>query len=300
VPNFRGRFLRDLHTSDRSSATAELVAVWRTIELRRPPSQRIVSDEYAPAFLTAGGRAMVAASRWGGPLLRLVQQQHLAGVWAFVLCRHRFIDEHLLAELAGGAQQVIVLGAGYDSRAYRFAAELDGRPVYEVDLPPLSRRKAAIVAARPEVFGHTSVRRVETDFRAQSLGTALIAAGFSALARTFVVWEGVVAYLDLEAVTSTLATVHELCGPGSVVALDLWDGASGPGVTAALRRFAARAFSFIGEPVTFGLSSTLAGAFLDMQGFSVFDLARAPELAARYSTDARPIEVSTYVLAARR
>ena len=300
MPNFRGRFPRDLHSSNRCSTTAELVTVWRAIELQRPPSQRIVSDEYAPAFLTAGGRAMVTASRWGGPLLRRVQQRQLVGVGAFVLCRHRFIDDHLLAELAGGAQQVIVLGAGYDSRAYRFAAELDGRTVYEVDLPPLSRRKAAIVAAHPEIFGHTCVRRVETDFRAQSLRTALIEAGFSVLGRTFVAWEGVVAYLDLEAVTSTLATVHELCGPGSVVALDLWDGAGGPGAAAAVRRIAAHAFAFVGEPVTFGLSGTLAGEFLETQGFTVFDLARAPELAARYSTDARPSEVSTYVLAARR
>ena len=62
---------------------------------------------------------------------------------------------------------------GYDSRAYRFADQLAGRPVFEVDLPPLSRRKAEIVAAHPEQFGHTAIRRVEIDFQTQSLADEL-------------------------------------------------------------------------------------------------------------------------------
>ncbi len=291
---------RELHLSDRPSATAQLVAVWRALELDRPPQRRIVSDDYAPAFLDTRGRTMLRALRLGEPVFHAAERHELAGISAHVLCRHAFIDEHLLTALDDGAEQVVILGAGYDSRAYRFARQLAGRPVFEVDLPPLSRHKAAIVAARPELFGHTAVHRVEIDFRTQTLPDRLAGAGFSTGARTMIVWEGVLPYLDRTAVVDTLGTLAQLCGAGSVLTGDLWDGVGGSGRYAGLRRLAARALSWVGEPVAFGLAPAQARAFFAEQGWTVHDLVESGELAGRYSTDGRPCEKSVYVLAARR
>ena len=125
---------------------------------------------------------------------------------------------------------MLVLGAGYDSRAYRFADEIGERPVYEVDLAPLSRRKAAIVAAqRRRCSAHASIERVEIDFRTQSLTDRLAGRRFRRAARpTFVVWEGVSMYLTRAAVDGTLAALRRLCGPGSVLAMDYWQHVGGP------------------------------------------------------------------------
>lgn len=293
-----------LHTTDRPSSTAQWTTVGRALELERPPGERIVTDEYAPLFLSRASRAVLAAFRTAGPAVRLAERQQLAGLSAFGLCRHRFIDEHLLAWLdedgASDADQVLVLGAGYESRAYRFAAELGGRPVFEVDLPPLSRRKAAIVAAHPDVFGGGRYHRVEINFRTQSLAERLDECGFAAGLRTYVVWEGVSPYLSREAVLATLETLGSVCGTGSVLAMDLWDGAGGGGLLAPVRRLGAQAIALVGEPITFGARPDAAAALLDTHGFAVFDLAQARELESRYSTGGRPCERSTYVLAARR
>ena len=289
----------DLHASERPSATAQWTALGRTLELQRPLDQRIVNDEYAPVFLTTKTRAVAAPLKVAGPLVRLAERGgELASIAAFALCRHRFIDEHLIDALTG-AEQVLVLGAGYDSRAYRFSAVLAGRPVYEVDLPPLSRRKAGIVASHPEVFGRIAINRVEIDFRTQDLADVLAAAGFARGARTYVAWEGVGPYLTRAAVSATLETLRDLCGPGSIVAMDFWDGIGGTGLLAPVRRLGAAAIGLVGEPVTFGMRPDSAVEFLDVHGATVVDLVQHNELAARYSTDHRKCEKSVYVLAAR-
>lgn len=290
----------DLHTTERPSSTAQWTTLGRAFELQRPPGHRIVTDEYAPLFLSATSRGLLAPLRLGSPLVRVAERHPLAGVSAFALCRHRFIDEHLCAALANrDTAQVLILGAGYDSRAYRFADELDGRPVSEVDLPPLSRRKAAIIAAQPERFAGNRVNRVEINFRTEPLAERLAATGFVTGARTFVAWEGVTPYLSSAAVADTLDTLGEICGPGSTLAVDFWHRLPGLGPRTQVRRLGARAVALIGEPVTFGVAPADVAALLDLHGFEVIDLVRSRELAARYSTGGRPCEDSVYVVAAR-
>jgi methyltransferase (TIGR00027 family) len=289
---------RELHTTDRPSSTAQWTTLGRALELDRPAPERIVTDRYAPVFLTGATRAMLGGLRASRPVLRLAERAELAGLAAFALCRHRFIDEHLLTEVPEGVEQLLILGAGYDSRAYRFAAELTGRPVHEVDLAPLSRRKASIVAGRPDLFGHTTIRRVEIDFRTESLAERLLAAGFAVGTRTFIVWEGVSMYLSGDAVRATLATLREVCGSGSVLAMDYWYELRG-GPLEQIRRLGAKAIALVGEPVTFGMAPSEVGTFLNGHGFEVFDLVQSQELAQRYATDGRHSEESVYVVAAR-
>lgn len=284
---------RELHDSERPSATAQAVTLYRALEMRRPAAERIVTDPFAPLFLTAGSRAALRPLTVAAPLRDLAAQHDLGGLGTYVLCRHRFIDTHLLA---AGFDQLLILGAGYDSRAYRFARELGDRPVYEVDLAPLSRRKAAIVASHPE-FAVNSVNRVEIDFRTQTLTDRLDFAGFEPGRRTFVVWEGVVPYLDSAAVESTLSALAALLGSGSTLALDLWDGTGGPGPLAPIRRLGARAIALIGEPVTYGVTPGAAPALLGAHGFTVSDIADAGELSVRYATRGRRSFESLYVVA---
>ncbi|MCW2494766.1 MAG: hypothetical protein JWQ77_690 [Jatrophihabitans sp.] len=273
--------------------------MYRALEMHRAPRERIVTDRYAATFLSPFGKALRGPLALALPALDLAERNGTTGMSTYVLCRHRFIDDHLGRSLDEGAEQVVILGAGYDSRAYRFADQLAGRPVFEVDLAPLSRRKAAVVAAYPGLFGRSSVRRVEIDFRTQSLAERLGEAGFLGGRRTFVAWEGVAPYLDARAVEGTLAALGELCGPGSVLAMDLWDGADGPGALAAMRRLGARTIALVGEPVTFGIQPAAVAGLLAPAGFGLLDLAESAELTSRYATLGRRSSESTYVLAAR-
>jgi methyltransferase (TIGR00027 family) len=291
---------QDLHLSNRPSATAQAVTLYRALEMKRPANQRIVADKYAETFLSPAARFAYGPLGHSLPALDLAERNHLTGLSTYVLCRHRFIDDHLSTALEEDVEQVVILGAGYDSRAYRFSDQLAGRPVFEVDLPPLSRRKASIVSAHPSVFGHTSIHRVEIDFRTQSLADQLAGSGFTPGRKTFVTWEGVAPYLSAEAVDATLAALGTLCGTGSTLVMDLWDGSRGTDSMAAIRRLGARAIALVGEPVTFGLLPAQLDDLLAPAGFAMTDLAVGRELTSRYATLGRISPESVYVLAANR
>ena len=288
----------DLHTSNRPSTTAQVVALYRALEMHREPAERIVTDPYAEVFLSGLTRAASSPLALVLPALDLAERNSTTGISTYVLCRHRFIDDHLGDALDDGVEQVIILGAGYDSRAYRFAGPLEGRPVFEVDLAPLSRRKAAIVADHPGEFGHTAITRVEIDFRTQSLEQRLTETGFVPGAPSFVAWEGVAPYLSAEAVAETLAALQRLCGQGSVLAMDMWDGVGGSGPLAGLRRLGAQAIALVGEPVTFGVRPERVGEVLGAHGFTVADLSDHTQMTERFATLGRRSVESAYVLAA--
>lgn len=290
---------RELHTTDRPSSTAQWTTFGRALEFARSEPERIVSDAFAPVFLSATGRQLLAPLLAAGGVVRRVERTELLSIAASALCRHRFIDEHLLAALPT-VEQVIILGAGYDSRAYRFRTAIGARPVFEIDLPPLSRHKATVVAGAPEIFGDATVRSVEVDFRRQSLAERLAGAGFAMGAPTFVAWEGVSMYLDRKAVVTTLAALASLCGPGSVLALDCWQHVDGLRPYDQLRRVGERAIRLIGEPITFPVTPGQIVQLLDEAGFDAADIAPAEQMTARYATAGRRCDEGMFVVSAVR
>jgi len=110
-----------------------------------------------------------------------------------------------------GASQLVVLGAGLDSRAWRMP-ELAGTTVFEVDHPASQRDKLRRVGALRPLAGR--VVPVAVDLRTQPLGPALVAAGFDCAAVTTWVCEGVVPYLPAAAVRSTVEQLARLSAVG--------------------------------------------------------------------------------------
>lgn len=282
---------------DRPSLTAEAVTMARALEHLKPPDRRIIDDPWAHLFLSRASRTALRA--WSGSLTGRTLRRLGATGTSWVPLRHRFIDDHLIAALEGGAAQVVLLGAGYDTRAYRFAEELDGRPVFEVDLPAISRSKAATIERHADELPATRVLRVEVDFEEQSLDEELLRAGLEPDAVTFVTWEGVPMYLTRVAVKGTLDAVRSVVGPRSVIAHDMWTVVDDPGLMGTARRLAPSALSFIGEPVTFCVHPEEIGCFYEQRGFEVTDVVSADDLVQRYSPGERAlVDPSLYALTA--
>jgi methyltransferase (TIGR00027 family) len=275
------------------------VTAARALEYLKPAAERVVDDPWAELFLSPATRQALAV--WSGGFTRQVFRRLGPTGTSYVPLRHRFIDDHLLAALEGGVRQVVLLGAGYDTRAYRFADQLNGRPVFEVDLAAISRAKADRIARNSERFPRTNVVRVEIDFESQSLTDVLPAAGLAVGTPTFVIWEGVPMYLTRAAVKATLGAVHQLCGDGSRIAHDMWHLVDDPSPLGTARRTAPSALSLIGEPVTFGVHPEDYEHFLRRHGFRLVDLAFPSDLQARYAP-ATPaaLDDSLYVVIAER
>ena len=116
------------------------------------------------------------------------------------------------------ATQLVVLGAGFDTRCYNLPEGADIK-CFEVDMPPtLKAKKRALQLAK---IAHDHVTFVETDFNQETWLEALLDSGFNPNLTTYVLWEGVTMYLVEEAVRDTLNLIASL-PTGSVVGADFF------------------------------------------------------------------------------
>lgn len=199
------------------------------------------------------------------------------GAYLWNISRTKYYDQALVRALAGGARQFVILGAGFDTRAYRFRYLLDGIPVFEVDHPGTSACKRERLR---RIFGREPdhVRYVATDFDAEPIEDVLTRAGFAPRLRTFFLWEGVSMYLTATAVDRTLALVTH-AAPGSTIAFDyadargLRDPAGCYGAAEHVRYVERR-----GEPFRFGIEPADIDRFLGARGLAVVDRAGPAEL----------------------
>ena len=244
---------------------------------------------------------------WPVWLLRRLMEWKLPGGYGSHTARTHHGDRLLHAALVGGAQQVVILGAGYDTRAYRFREQLANVPVFEVDLPGTQARKKRRLQA---VFGAlpSHVRYVPIDFARQRLEQVLSAAGYDPALQTHFNWEGVTYYIDEPAVSRVLTFVREHAAPGSAIGFDYWPRSfvEGDLSTYGARQLVKYAVEENHEPFLFGLNADEIAPYLERHGFDLVSDLGPDELSARYlyrrdgSLLARPWDVMRFAYARTR
>ena len=164
--------------------------------------------------------------------------------------RQTFYDSVLKRYLPDIAQFVI-LGAGFDTRAYRLSKDARVR-CFEVDAPKTSAAKRE--ALQKADIDTTRATFVAADFEKEDWLTRLMEAGFDPSKPTLFIWEGVIMYLEREAAESTLRKIASTAG-GSIVAFDYFTSEVLESQTLFMRTVRASLQSF-GEPLKFGIDST--------------------------------------------
>ena len=203
------------------SWTSILVAAARALGAREPDARVRNPDWLAERLLGPDERALL-----GGPLVAVLDQSSKEGntnievvLARLLIPRTHFIDSRLEAAVRAGVTQVVILGAGFDTRAYRFAEMLKDVRVFEVDHPDTQHVKIRRVR---ETIGEppANLAYVAIDFRTDDLGAALAQAGYRPESKTFFIWEGVTMYLPAEAVHATLRWIASNAGPESSIVFD--------------------------------------------------------------------------------
>ena len=186
--------------ANRASKTAWGPIVQVAFEQFVPQPQRIIQDAFAYRFLPTPLRWFVNIGRSGALRNRLFAliDRRVPGIRGGILCRKRYIDDTLVKSLSQGLRNLVILGAGMDTLAYR-NPEISTLQVYEVDLPEIIEAKKAVLI---RLFGKVpdSVRLAPIDFDRQELGAALYETGYSHESKSFFVWEGVTQYITEAAV----------------------------------------------------------------------------------------------------
>ncbi|WP_441247185.1 class I SAM-dependent methyltransferase [Kitasatospora sp. McL0602] len=149
------------------------------------------------------------------------QQPERRPMRLFLAARSRFAEDCLAAAYADGTRQLVVLGAGLDTFAYRNPHAEGGLRVFEVDHPASQEWKRRRLA-EAGIVAPGSLTYVPVDFETATLAEELAAAGFDRDRPSFFSWLGVVPYLSRDAVLATLRFVGALPG-GARIVLDYGD-----------------------------------------------------------------------------
>lgn len=280
--------------SRRPSLTASLVAALRALYTEMPEPYRLAPDPLAarlvpwPLALPARALALAAGSPAAARAVHRGLGRALFGLSYHVALRTRAIDDALRDAVAQGASQLVVLGAGLDSRAMRLP-ELAGVQVFEVDHPATQRYKVERLASLARPGGGAAapelraggLAHVGVDFERDRLDEALLSAGFRPAEPAFWIWEGVIPYLTREAVEGTLRLTAALSAPGSRIALTYGMFPDDP-VPAWKQRLMRGAFRSLREPIRAPLTRGAMHELLARAGFRVLSDESAVDWAARY------------------
>jgi methyltransferase (TIGR00027 family) len=272
------------------SRTAEHNALFRAIECARRRSERGVGDWIAKEFLTTSFRLVAGLSRNRicAALLCKYIDFRWPGSRTSLIARTRLIDSYVASAVANGIQQIVLLGAGFDSRAYRIAGAERAR-FFEVDHPNTSRVKKAPITRALGALPHY-VKYVTVDFQRDRLPESLRGAGFNPLERSLFVWEGVSNYLTEDAVRSTLSYIGSL-SQGTALAFTYVDRAVLDDPTHFIGGSEVqKAFARLKEPWTFGIQPSRAAGFFEECGLELsYDLSAA-EYRKQYYKNAAQIK----------
>lgn len=263
----------------RTSRTAELTCLTRAISYNEQIPQYHCADSIAPVLLPGFLKPMLKSS-----FLRRFYRTRFApkGMFEYVVARTKYMDEVYARALTSDFDQVIIFGAGFDSRAIRLARKQNRTVVYELDAGPTQAAKLRQLAKRGVTVPEKTVF-VPVDFNREAARDKLEEQGCSPFKTTLFIIEGLLMYLNNQSVGDTFDMISNFAGPQSEVVFDVV-------YSSVIRRenryygendlygSVARA----GEPWTFGLEKEDLDSFLSRHGMRSQECLDAADLERRY------------------
>jgi len=264
---------------EKASNTAGYTCFSRACATREKDKRFRGPDHLAEIFLPAFAKVILNV-----PVFRKAFMSKVApsGIYEYVLARTKLFDEIFLDGLAKRVYQIVILGAGMDTRALRFTSKNQGTRIIELDIEKTQQPKIEILD-RKQVELPKELIFASIDFNRQSLSDVLINAGYQRDQQSLFLWEGVTMYLNSDAVDGTLSFIRESSQKGSCVAFDY--------IYASILRQENKFYgekqifetvSHAGEGWTFGIEQGEIEQFLTEHGFNLMSHYTPSELEERY------------------
>ena len=235
-----------------------------------------IAYKLVPPFLR-----LLVRSRW---LFKLFSWPFFPkGMYEYVIARTKYFDALFMEALEQGFDQIVIFGAGFDSRALRFSKLNKGTRVFELDAPTTQQEKLKAYKVKKLVIPDNLIF-VPIDFNKESLSDKMAQAGFVADRKSLFLLEAVTMYLPRDAAESTFRFISDVSGIGSLIAFDYIYA----GVLRKENKYygergrSLKTLAKVGEEWTFALEEGEDGHFLNRHGFSLKDHSGKPELEDRY------------------
>jgi methyltransferase (TIGR00027 family) len=220
------------------------------------------------------------------PLRKLViHSLFIPGIHEYIYARTKVMDSAFTEALEAGFAQIVLLGAGFDTRPIRFANRNRGTKIFELDAPTTQQAKIGVLQ-RKKISLPPELIFAPIDFDKDDLLEALSKAGFQPGLGCLFLWEGVTMYLTAQAVDKTLDFIRRCSAPGSRLAFDYIYAS----VLRRENRYYGEQKGFdrvakVGEGWTFGLEEGEIGPFLAKRGFQLLAHFTSQDLEKLYLTN---------------
>lgn len=250
----------------KSSQTASYTCFSRGCATREKDPRFRGPDYMAELLFPPMARVMLNVA----PLRKFViQRMFPPGLHEYVFTRTKVMDATFLEALDAGFPQIVLLGAGFDTRALRFANRNRGTKIIELDATTTQRAKIGVLNQKKIPLPDELVF-APINFDREEIADVLANAGYQVFQRTLFLWEGVTMYLSAQAVDKTLDFIRSRSASGSRVVFDYLYAA----VIRKENRYYGeqKAYDMVaraGESWTFGLEEGEIGSFLAKRGFEL-------------------------------
>ena len=266
---------------EKSSSTAGFVTYFRACSNKEKDERFRGPDYLAQMFHTGGEKYFLRLSFIFLPLMKRM----VLGTYEWVMARTFFFDEVFNKAVEDKIAQIVIMGAGFDTRAYRFHDSLGDTVVYELDLPQIQSIKVERLK-KGQITIPENVRYVPVDFTKDVLFDKLKDTGYSKSVRSLFLWEGVTEYLTNAAVDSTMKSIRENSPPESLLAFSyiyksVVDGTREYYGTKKIVKMVARS----GEPYRYGIPEGEVETFLSDRSYRLITHMTAEDLERTYLTD---------------
>lgn len=202
----------------RHSETALFAALYRAVANKEFKNERLGPDYLAEYFLPSHFKFLIKFKKIRVNV-KNKSNKLTPGIYEYTLARTAFFDNVFIDALNQNIPQIVLLGAGYDTRAYRFAKLNNTTKIIDLDIATTqNRKKKCLKKAQIDIPKHVTL--VPINFNKESLKNVLEKAGHDNNEKTLFIWEGVSYYLEPESVDATLEFVNNSSHNESVIAFD--------------------------------------------------------------------------------
>jgi methyltransferase (TIGR00027 family) len=203
-----------MNRNDKISETAIIVASLRALSNYEREEKFKCNDNYAELFLPDEKKIPLKDSK----AREIIKKSIPKGMYEYVISRTKYFDSVFVEAVEQDIGQVVFLGAGFDSRPYRFNNLLKSTKVFEVDTNVTQAYKKSLLT--DDIDSYKNIEYISTDFEEADLFIKLKEQGYKQSDKTLFLWEGVTFYLSKDAVGRMLKEIRENSATKSMICFD--------------------------------------------------------------------------------
>ena len=208
--------IKERTVEKRPSETALNVAFCRALAFKDEREEIKGPDYLAELFLNEDAKK---ALKDNSSRIWTIKNLITSPLYGYLLSRTEYIDDIYKKQLSDNIPQIVLLGAGYDTRAFRYSELLKNTRVFELDISSTQNNKIDILK-NSNIKIPEQLSFVNVNFKHDNLADELLKSGYNEKEKTLFIWEGVTYYLQEEAITNTLQFIHNHSDNESLVCFD--------------------------------------------------------------------------------